>query len=201
MPPKNHNINIKNMEHKQDEVDALLAALVGITPMLMAYLKTALNLVEQLQAIKASNNFDSGGIVTNEHSAGGEYIVPTYKEFSGTMQPDPNRPPVKGILDIIKDKVNETPIKFTLNGNVLSIFDNDFPCTIQQGHIKRCIKQEACNVTILLECDFFPNGGGIRTFKISDERTYFYCSEAAEKALPVIICTKQESDETNTPEH
>jgi len=34
-------------------------------------------------------------------------------------------------------------------------------------------------------------------------RTFFIYKgkEVAEKALPVIICTKQESDETNTPEH
>jgi hypothetical protein len=177
---------------------ATLAAALETTPMLMAYLKTALNLVEQLQSIKASYNFESGGIATNDHSEGSEVIVPFDKYFEGTMRPDPNREPVKGILDIIKER---TPIKFTVNGNVLSIFDNDFPYTIQKGYIKRCIKKEACNVTILLECDFFPNSGGIRTFKISDERTYFYCSEASEKALPVIICTKQESDETNTPEH
>jgi len=116
------------------------------------------------------------------------------------------------MVRIYKCEEADAPIKFTLNGNVLSIFDNDFPYTIQRGHIKRCVRQEINNVTILLECDFVTNGWGIRTFKISDERTYFYCSEAAEKTyfycseaaektLPVIICTKQESDETNTPEH
>jgi len=161
-------------------------------------LKRAMDLSVKLNTMRVSDNFESGGIITNEHSEGGEVIVPFDKYLKGTMQPDPNRPPVKGILDIIKEN---SPIKFTLNGNVLSIFDNDFPCTIQRGYIKRCVRREINNVTILLECDFFPNSGGIRTFKISDERTYFYCSEVAEKALPVIICTKQESDETNTPEH
>jgi len=270
-------------------------------------LKRAMDLSVKLNTMRASNNFESGGIVTNEHSESGEYIVPVHKEFSGTMQPDPNIPPVKGILDIIKndantpvikfvlkngvlnllddeiylsmpfedgkifytnsqlrsdykiknlslknahtiakdafeyvcqfsrtngvaskypikgpvcyeycvqakksgqmvriykfEEVNEAPIKFTLNGNVLSIFDNDFPYTIQRGYIKRCIKHEVNNVPTFLECDFFYNNGDISTFTVSDERTYFYCSEAAEKALQVIICTKQESDETNTSEH
>jgi len=191
---------------------ATLAAALETTPMLMAYLKTALNLVEQLQAIKASNNFESGGILTNEHSAGGEYIVPAHKEFSGTMQPDPNRPPVKGILDIIKDEANTPVIKFILKNGVLNLLDDEIYLSMpfEDGKIFYTNSQLRSDYKIKnlslkkahtiakdafeYVCQFSRTNGVASKYPIKGPACYEYCVQAKKSGQMVRIYKCEETN-------